>query len=170
MIGRSEIFFKWLVYAAVSLALMLVQGALLQRLQLFGVMPFLYPVLAAVVSMYEGALSGCVYSLAIGVVCDLTLPAPIPCFYTLIFPLVGLCAGLIAKSWLPAGFLCSLAVALLAFLLTDAFHGLLLVFTGKAAWAAVGLTMLRETGATLVFVPAVFLPFRRVCRRFAVDT
>lgn len=169
MIGRSEVFFKWLLYSAASLLLMLLQGSVLQRLRLFGVMPFLYPVLAAVLSMYEGALSGSVYSLVLGVICDLVLPGPIPCFYTLIFPLVGLCAGLISKSWLPAGFLCSLVVSLTAFTLTDTFHGLLLVLAGKAAWAAVAGTALREILATALFIPVVFLLFRRVCRKCAAD-
>ena len=169
MIGRSEVFFKWLLYSAASLLLLLLQGAVLQRLRLFGVMPFLYPVLAAVLSMYEGAFSGTVYSLALGVICDLVLPGPIPCFYTLIFPLAGLCAGLISRSWLPAGFLCSLVVSFAAFVLTDAFHGLLLVLAGRAAWAAVTATALREIFATALFIPVVFLLFRRVCRKCAAD-
>lgn len=169
MIGRSEVFFKWLLYSAASLLLLLLQGAVLQRLRLFDVMPFLYPVLAAVLSMYEGALSGTVYSLALGVICDLALPGPIPCFYTLIFPLAGLCAGLISRSWLPAGFLCSLVVSFTAFVLTDTFHGLLLVLAGKAAWAAVTTTALREICATALFIPVVFLLFRRVCRKCAAD-
>lgn len=169
MIGRSEIFFKWLLYSAASLFFLLLQGSVLQRLRLFGVMPFLYPVLAAVLAMYEGALSGTVYGLVLGVLCDLALPGPIPCFYTLIFPLTGLCAGLIAKSWLPAGFLCSLVVSVAAFVLTDAFHGLLLVLAGKAAWAAVAVTALREICATALFIPLVFLLFRRVCRKCAAE-
>jgi len=169
LIGRSEIFFKWLLYSAASLLLLLLQGAVLQRLRLFGVMPFLYPVLAAVLSMCEGALSGTVYSLALGVICDLVLPGPIPCFYTLIFPLAGLCSGLVSRSWLPAGFLCSLVVSFMAFVLTDTFHGLLLVLAGKTAWAAVAMTALCEICATALFVPLVFLLFRRICRKCAAD-
>ena len=169
MIGRSEVFMKWLLYSGATLAALLLQGFVLQHLRLFGVMPFVYPVLAAVLSMYEGAFNGTVYSLILGVVCDLTLPGSIPCFYTLIFPLAGLCGGLISKSWLPAGLLCSLMVSAAAFCLTGLFHSLLLALTSGAAWSAAGSVAIREAGATLPFVPAVFLLFRWVYRKCHLD-
>ena len=105
----------------------------------------------------------------LGVLCDLTLPGPIPCFYTLVFPVAGLCAGLLSKSWLPAGLPCALAVSVVAFALTGGFHALLLAVSGKAAWAAAASTALRETGATLLFVPVVFLLFRKVYRKCHID-
>lgn len=58
---------------------------------------------------FEGPAAGTVYALACGVFCDLLLPSPIPCFYTLILPLVGLAAGLLSQSLIPAGYLCSAA-------------------------------------------------------------
>ncbi len=169
MIGRSEFYIKWLLYGAATFLMLLLQGFLLQYLRIFGVMPFLYPALAAVLSMYEGAFGGTVYSLVLGVLCDLTLPGPIPCFYTLVFPVAGLCAGLLSKSWLPAGLPCALAVSVVAFALTGGFHALLLAVSGKAAWAAAASTALRETGATLLFVPVVFLLFRKVYRKCHID-
>lgn len=165
MIGRSEIFIKWALYGAAALLCALLQGFLLQQLRLFGVMPFLFPALAAIVAMYEGAFSGAVWALVLGICCDLALPAPLPCFYTLIFPLVGLCAGLLSRSWLSAGFVCALAVSAVAFGLTDGFHCVVLVLSGKGAWAAGALMALRETAATLVFLPLVFPLFRWIYRK-----
>ena len=46
---------------------------------------------------------------------------------------------------------------------------LLLAVSGKAAWAAAASTALRETGATLLFVPVVFLLFRKVYRKCHID-
>lgn len=167
MIGRSEIYIKWLLYTLATFALFLLQG-ILQRLRLFGVLPFLYPVMAATLSMYEGAFAGTAYSLALGVVCDLLLPGPIPCFYTLVFPLAGLCAGLMARNWLPAGFPCCLAASALAFVLTDAFHCLLLAFRGEFCSAAL-VTAAAETCLTLCFSPAVLLLFRPIHRKCHLD-
>lgn len=165
MLIRTEILAKWLLYAAAALAAVLIQGFVLQFLRILGVMPFLYPLLAVLVAMYEGPLGGTVWCLALGVACDLVLPAPIPCFYTMVFPLAGLCAGLIAQSWLPAGLPCSYVVSALAFALTDGFHALLLALTGKPAWAASLEVGCRETAATLIFVPLLYLLFRRVYRK-----
>ena len=126
MLARNETIFKWCLYGAATFLCFLAQGAVFQRITLWGVIPFLYPVLAAVVGTLEGPLAGSIYALALGVVCDSLLPDIIPCFYTLIFPLVGLCGGLIAKGLLSAGFICSLVSSAVAFLLTDSFHCLLL--------------------------------------------
>ena len=108
MIARNETIFKWSLYAAATALCLLVQTGLLQRLEFWGVIPFLYPLLAAIPATFQGPLAGTIFSLCVGLVCDLLLPGPIPCLYTLVFPLAGLCAGLLSQSWLPAGFLCSL--------------------------------------------------------------
>lgn len=169
MIARNETIFKWLLYAAATALCFLLQGGLLQRLTFWGVLPFLYPLLAAIPSTYEGPLAGTVFSLAVGVVCDLLLPGPIPCLHTMIFPLVGLCAGLLAQSWLPAGFLCSLVSAAAAFALTDGFRCLILWMQGKGAWEAGAAVTLREFSVTLPFIIPLTLLYRSVFRRTHLD-
>ena len=109
MLARSATIFKWTLYALAGLLWAAVQGAVLRRFSVFGVLPFLYPLLAAIPATLEGPAPGAVYALVWGVVCDLLLPSSLPCFYTLIFPLVGLAAGLLSKSLIPAGYLCSTA-------------------------------------------------------------
>ena len=114
-------------------------------------------------------ISGTIFSLALGLVCDLLLPGPVPCLYTLVFPLVGLCAGLLSQSWLPAGFLCSLVSAAAAFLLTDGFRCLLLWMRGSAAWRAGALLMVREFCVAAPFVIPLTLLYRAVFRRTQLD-
>lgn len=161
MIGRTEIFMKWLLYAAGVFLCCLLHGFVLQYWDIFGVMPFLFPMIPAVIAMYEGPFSGTICGIAVGVLCDLTIAAPIPCFYTLVFPIVSLFAGILAKSWLKAGFPCALTASLLAFLLTDAVHFLLVVFGGGAANAALWLAA-RETGASIPFLIPVYFIFREI--------
>ena len=109
------------------------------------------------------------YALAAGVFCDLLLPSPIPCFYTLIFPLVGLAAGLLSQSLIPAGYLCSAAAALPAYLLTGVFHCIVLWATGHAAWTAGMSVALRELCTSLLWsLPMTWL-FRKVFLRVHID-
>ena len=169
MIARNETIFKWSLYAAATALCLLIQGGLLQRLAVWGMIPFLYPLLAAIPATFEGPLAGTIFSLALGMVCDLLLPGPIPCLYTLIFPLAGLCAGLLSQSWLPAGFLCSLVSAAAAFLLHGGFRCLLLWMQGKAAWEAGALVMVREFCVAAPFILPLTLLYHAVFRRTQLD-
>lgn len=169
MIARNETIFKWLLYAGATALCFLLQEGLLQRLEFWGVIPFIYPLLAAIPATYEGPLAGTVFSLAVGFLCDLLLPGPIPCLHTLVFPLAGLCAGLVSQSWLPAGMLCSLVSAAAAFALTDGFHCLLLWMLGKAAWEAGAIVALREFCVTVPLIIPLTLLYRAVFQRTHLD-
>lgn len=161
MFGRTEIFLKWLLYAAGVFLCCLLHGFVLQYVEILGVMPFLFPMIPAVIAMYEGPFSGTICGIAVGVLCDLTVAAPIPCFYTLVFPAVSLLSGLLAKSWLKAGLPCAFAASLMAFFLTDAFHCLLVLFAGGGLGTALWLAA-RETAASLPFLIPVYLIFRKI--------
>lgn len=165
MTPRHETVRKWGLYALLTLLCCVWQGAVLGRLRLWGVFPFLYPVLAAILSTLEGPVSGTVYSLALGVVCDLTISAPLPCFYTLAFPLAGLLAGILARSVLSSGFLSALVTSVAAFILTGLFHGLLLMFASRPAWGQAASLCLRELAVSLPWVLPVFFLFRLVWRK-----
>lgn len=169
MLARSATIIKWVLYALAGLACTVVQAAVLQRFTLWGVIPFLYPLIAALPATFEGPAAGTVYALAAGVLCDLLLPSPIPCFYTLTFPLVGLSAGLLSQSLIPAGYLCSAAASLPAYLLTGVFHCIVLWATGHAAWTAGLSVTLRELCVSLPWsLPMAWL-FRKVYRRVHID-
>ena len=169
MLARSATIFKWALYAGATLVFFFLQGALLQRISLWGVIPFVFPVLAAALGTCEAPLPASVYGLVLGAVCDCLLPGPLPCFYTLVFPAAALAASLIAQSLLPAGFACVAAASVLAFFLTDLFHCLVLALQGQAAWRAGAWVFLRETCLSLpLTVPAAAL-FAAVRRRTHAD-
>lgn len=164
MLARSATIFKWTLYALAALLVMAVQG-ILQRVTIWGVIPFLYPAIAAIPATFEESTPGTAFALAVGVMTDLLVPGPIPCFYTLIFPLAGLCAAAISKSLLRTGILCSLVAAAAAFLLTDFFFCLLLWLRQRGAWNAGGWLALRETAVTLPFCLPLHGLFHAVYRR-----
>lgn len=169
MLARSATIFKWTLYTLAGLVWTVVQAAFLQRVTIWGVIPFLYPLIAALPATFEGPAAGTVYALACGVFCDLLLPSSIPCFYTLILPLVGLAAGLLSQSLIPAGYLCSAAAALPAYLLTGIFHCIVLWAQGHPAWGAAMSVTLRELCVSLLWsLPMTWL-FRRIYLRVHVD-
>ena len=169
MLARNETIFKWTLYAMATVLCLVLQSMVFQRLTLWGVIPFLYPLLAAIPATYEAPVPATIFALCVGVACDALLPAPIPCFYTLIFPLVGLAASLLSESVLPAGFLCSLAASAAAFLMVGLFHCILLWMTEKAAWSSGLYLMLRELLVTLPLSFPVTLLYRAVFLRTHLD-
>ena len=165
MLARTATILKWTLYAAAAVLCLLIQGAVLQRITIWGVIPFLYPLLAASPATYESPRSAAIFSLCLGVVCDLLLPERIPCLFTLLFPLVGLCASLLSQSLLPAGFFCSLAASAAAFLITDGFRCFALWIAGHPAWQAGGFLMAREFCVTAPLALPVMLLFSGVARK-----
>ena len=158
MVARSELILRWSLYGAAGLLVCLVQGLILQRLDLWGVMPFLYPALAAMVAVWEGAVPcGAVYALCLGAACDLALPGGIPCFYTIAFPLAAMLAGLLTRGWLSSNLLSALAASALSPLLGDAVIAEM-TCVGSMLIFALGLNMIGVTKIKVMdFVPAIFL-------------
>ena len=76
MLARNETIFKWALYAGATAVFFLLQGAVFQRITLWGVIPFVFPILAAVLGMYEGPLPGSIYGLVLGVLCCCRPPSP----------------------------------------------------------------------------------------------
>ena len=122
MLARNETIFKWILYTLAAVLCLFVQGALLQRITLWGVIPFVYPLVAVIPATYEDTPFGAAFTLCVGITCDLILPDVFPCLYTLIFPLAALCASAFSRSLMRAGFLCSLLSSAAAFFLLDFFR------------------------------------------------
>ena len=165
MLARNELIFRWSVYTLAALLCLFVQTALLQRLTIWGVSVFLYPLLAAIPATYEPPVPATVFALGFGIICDLMLPGKIPCFYTLIFPVIGLFSALLVQGAVSNGFLCSVFVAAVAYLLCGVFNCLLLQRTGSPIWQPGMFLAFREFCVALPFtVPMTFL-FRAVHNR-----
>jgi rod shape-determining protein MreD len=164
-LNQRDMFFKWLYYAGATLLLVLVQSLVLNRICVWGVHPFLPPLIAAITAMLEGPGEGAAFAGVFGLLCDLTMPGIIPCFYTLAFLAAALLAAVIAKRFLSQGFLCAVLCAALALVITDLLHTVLLTFRqGVELSAALSLTG-REAAVTVVLSPLVYLLLRSVHNR-----
>ena len=63
MLARSDTIIKWILYALAGLVWAVVQAAVLQRFTFWDVIPFLYPLIAAIPATFEGPTAGTVYAL-----------------------------------------------------------------------------------------------------------
>ena len=73
-LNQRDMFFKWLYYAGATLLLVLVQSLVLNRICVWGVHPFLPPLIAAITAMLEGPGEGAAFAGVFGLLCDLTMP------------------------------------------------------------------------------------------------
>ena len=62
MLVRNEVLFKWTLYALAALLCLAVQGALLQRVTLWGVIPFLYPLAAVIPATFNAPAAGTAFA------------------------------------------------------------------------------------------------------------
>ena len=165
MLARNEVIIKWSLYAAAAMLCLFFQGAVCERAVIWGVIPFLYPLIAIGPAVYEAPVPGTIFALCVGCFSDLLLPEAFPCFYTLALPLAALCTALLSQNLLPAGFLCFLTGTALSFLLTGLFHCLLLWLSGQSAWGVGMFLSLRECFVTIPLVVPVTLLYRAVARK-----
>lgn len=163
---RQFIIVKWCLYSGLTLLFCLVQTCVLGYLQVGGVVPFLYPGLAAMVASYEGSSGGPLFAVGLGALCDLGVPTPFPGFYTLTFTLAAVLIGLVAEVLLTPGLLRSLAASAIAFLVTGLGRLLVMGAGGQgAALGAAAVLALQEFLLTLPLLLPVFLAYRRLYNR-----
>jgi hypothetical protein len=169
MLPKSYLIYKWTVYALVTALFLAVQSGVLCRVQVWGLMPFLYPVLPAVVSSYEGLRRGPTFSLCLGVVCDLLYWGPFSGFYTITFTLLALFSALIAENLISPGFLCSLVVSAMALALTGGFRLALAFLSGSPYLALMGRMVVGEAILTLPWLLLVHPIYRLIHIRCASE-
>lgn len=169
MLPKSYVVFKWTVYAIATLFLCALQSLVFNHIHILRLTPFLYPLLPAVVAMFEGAHPGAVFAFFFGIACDLLIPAPFSGFFTLIFPVVAFFSASIAERLLSRGFLCALIVSSLGLLLTGCFRILVQLLSGGEYMGLMARIALGEAILTLPALLIILPVYRTIYRRCAAD-
>lgn len=169
MMPKSYLVLKWTVYSLATLLLFALQYLVLDHIQVWGLTPFLYPMLPAVAASFEGLRRGSTFALAVGVVCDLLLPGPFEGFYAIAFTLTALIAALIAENLLSPGFLCGLAVSAMSLLLTGGLRILVQFLSGGGYLGLMFRMVLIESLITLPALVVVVPLYRLIHDRCASD-
>ena len=163
---RQTAALKWTFYALATLLLCFFKRVLLGSVTVWGVLPFLPPVLLAVVASFEQPKAAVLSGIVFGALCDLVLPASFPCLYTLAFTLAALLTSTVMSSLLQQGFARALVSSVLTFAIVDLFKILFLLPRGAAVPAMLFL-FLRETIISCVLLLPSYPLLRAVHRFFA---
>lgn len=166
---QGNLFYRWLFYALAAAAWMAAQSLVLSGLRVWGVHPFLPPVLVGVIASCEDRQESLCAAAVFGLTCDLLMPAVIPCFYVLSFASAALLAGWIAKRLMIPGFLCSAVSAVAALLLNSLLYALFLSARHTVAASAATLLAFRELLLTLPLIPPVYFLLRPIHLRFRAE-
>ena len=118
---------KWTFYALAALLLCFFKRVLLGSVSVWGVLPFLPPVLLAVMASFEQPKAAVLSGIVFGALCDLVLPASLPCLYTLAFTAAALLISTLLSNLLQQGFARALLATVLAFLVIDLLQALALL-------------------------------------------
>ena len=169
---------KWTFYALAAAALFFLRRLLLGSMTFFGVIPFLPPVILAVMASFELPRSAVMASfelprssviagIVFGALCDLVLPAPFACLYTIAFTLAALLISTVVSNLLQQGFARALLSTVLAFLLVDLLQAFaLLPRSGSTAILPMLHLFARETALSCLLLVPVYPALRAVRRAF----
>jgi len=161
-----EVTYKWIAYSLCIMLLMFLRLLLIPSLTIWGVMPFLPPLLLAAVSSLENPRGAVIFGLAFGVFCDLLLNAPFPCLYTLAFTIAALLSAQMSQRFLQTGFLCALILSILTFTVVAVLNVIALGIS-RAGLSAMLSLYAREMLISLLFLPACYPLFLFLHRFFA---
>ena len=146
---------KWTFYALAAAALFFLRRLLLGSMTFFGVIPFLPPVILAVMASFELPRSSVIAGIVFGALCDLVLPAPFACLYTIAFTLAALLISTVVSNLLQQGFARALLSTVLTFLLVDLLQAFaLLPRSGSTAILPMLHLFARETALSCLLLRA----------------
>ncbi len=145
---------KWSLYGIVLLILSLLQDVVLCRMRINGATTELIPCAIILITLVEGAESGCVFSLS-AALCYL-FSGSSPGIYTMVLiPFLAIGAAVFRQSYLQKGFGAALFCCGVAFALYEACVFLLGLFLGLT-YTARYIGFLTTWGLTLPAIPALY--------------
>lgn len=161
---QRDLTIKWAFFSIAALSFIALQQLVLNRLEFWGVHPYLLPMLPAMAVILEGQKESAFFAVGLGLFCDLLSPAVIPCFYTIAFLACSLLAGVLAGRVIMPGFLCAFVCGALAIIVTDLLQMLFLTFYGSYSFSDAFWLMGKELLLSVAAAPVIFSVFRKISR------
>ena len=166
---KRYIAWKWTVYAAAALLLLLLQAGVLNYVTLWGVTPLLPPMAVGLAASFEGSRASPLFALGLGVLCDLGGTTPAVGFFTFFFPFSALLAALLAENLFSPGWLCSLVSVSVCYAVVDLGRISALLLRGEQGAGLMFSVAAREFLVTLPLLLLFFPLYRRIHRKTTVD-
>ena len=157
---------KWSFLAGCCLLLSFARQLFLGSFTIWGALPFLPPVILAVIASLEPMRPAVIFGIAYGAACDLALPAPFPCLYTLAFTVAALLVASLSSSILQPGFPRALLMTVATFFVVDCFNAAAIALRGAGALLPMLSLFARETLVSCLLLVPVYPALRAVRRVF----
>lgn len=153
---------KWTLYILFALVVMLLQEHLFSRLRIFGVHPMMGGILTAVVSMFEGGIGGAAFGLFTGILQDSSVAGE-EGFFALVYMAGGLTTGMVCEYMFRKSFFTALLWSLIITSVTTlSFFTVFFLLTGRAGIQALWNIALPEILYSVLMLPLVYFPARRI--------
>lgn len=163
---RRDFLMKWLLYAAVTLLLVLLQSLVLTHIHLLDIHPFALPLLAGIIAVWEPQRECAFYGLVFGLVCDLTMPGGDAVSVYAVVSHRGAARELHRAQAHHAGLLVLDGRRGAALVVTDVLQALSQIYRhGSAAFAAAAALTGRELLLIVPLAPLLYLPLHWIYRR-----
>lgn len=165
---RRDHTIKWLIYALGALPVWLMETTVFNRLPFFGIIPVLLPLAAVAAALFEGARSGAVYGLCLGVVADAIYPGP-PGGMILALAVIGWLTGVLGQYRVRQTYVGYLLCSAVGMLLLEVGHVLTGLVTRLGPAPALLKTAAMEAGWSLVFTLPIFGLYKLIFRKVGGD-
>ena len=162
--SQRDLTIKWALFSLASLGFLALQQLLLNRLEVWGVHPYLLPMLPAMAVIFEGQKETSFFAVGLGLFCDLLAPAGISCFYTIAFLACALLTGMVAGRIIMPGFLCAIVCGAMAMVITDLLQMLFLSFYSSFSLSVAFTLMGKELLLSIAAAPVIFVVFQKISR------
>ena len=146
-------------YGVYLLVVLIVQDMVLTQIRPLGVCAFIPPAAVSAVGMFEGAIPGVIFGLAMGIFTDMFTPGTV-ITYTVLFPLIAFGVGFVSQFFINRRFMGFMLSALAALLITSIVQVLLVALSGGGGLAAVATAFLQMLWSLPVSVLCYYPPAR----------
>ena len=143
-------------YGVYMLVVLIVQDMVLTQIRPGGVCAFIPPAAVAAVAMFEGAIPGVVFALVMGIFTDMFTPGTL-ITYTLLFPFIAFCVGILAQFFVNRRFLGFMLLALAALVLTALTQTTIIALKSAGSFSAIR-TAILQTLWSLPLSALVYFP------------
>ena len=146
----------------ILLVLYILQADVFTHLKISGVSPLALPLAAVGFGLFEGGLTGGLWGLAAGILCDISVGGAL--MFTVLLTLFGFFSGFLSEFILARGFPSYIALCLAALVICSALQAAPLLFFDSVSASALVRPAAVQTLYSLVFVLPVYWSTRAASR------
>ena len=167
---KKKMHYKWILYIALLVVIMLLETTLLPYIKIFGATPMcLLPYAIGAIAMFEGAYGGALAGLAGGIISDAMLPSA-DGFYTIVYVLCGIVVAFLCDFIFWRNYWTTLLYGLVMVILTRLiYYVVFFLIFGEMNILMVLRPLPAELFSSFLFTPFIYPLIRTIANRFYIE-